>query len=101
MKKASKKPTKKKTDDEHPTTPKMTPTNSKQATKPSTEEISHYISFCFRSDIIKKLKHSSHPHILGTQLFEEETGVKIPLATSRTHLRRWMLIDGKLQPRKD
>ena len=99
MKKASKKSTKK-TDEEHPQTPKIASTNAQQQTKPSTEDISHYISFCFRSDIIKKLKHSSHPHVLGTQLFEEETGVKIPVATSRVHLRRWMLIDGKLQPRK-
>lgn len=68
---------------------------------PSNEEISNYIAFCFRSDILKQLMKSGHPHVLATTLFEKETGIHIPLTTSHIHLRRWMLVGGKLLPVRD
>ena len=73
---------------------------SNKQIKPSSEDISHYVAFCFRSDILKQLKKSKHPHVLATQLYEKETGIHIPLAVSRSNLKRWMLVGNVLKPRK-
>ena len=65
----------------------------------SSEEIMEYVHFCFRSDVIKKLRKTKHPHVLAIQLFKKETGKDIPLKTSHQHLTRWMLSHGQLLPR--
>ena len=65
----------------------------------SSEEIMEYVRFCFRTDIIKQLKHSKQPHILAVSLYKKETGVDFPISASRRHLSRWMLMKGQLIPK--
>ena len=65
----------------------------------STEEIMDYVRFCFRTDIIKQLKHAKQPHVVGTALYKKETGKDFPISASRRHLSRWMLMNGQLLPK--
>ena len=65
----------------------------------SSEEIMHYVKFCFRADILKQLKHAKQVHKTATELYKKEYGKTIPISVSHSHLTRWMIMNGQLVPK--
>ena len=86
---------------QHETTnDKKTNNDDTNGTRPlSSEEIMHYVKFCFRADILKQLKHAKQVHKVATELYKKEYGKTIPISVSHSHLTRWMIMNGQLVPK--
>ena len=68
----------------------------KHSTHLTKSAVRAFATFCLRDDIADQLDKVVRPHQLSVKLYENETGIKIPVSTAYKQYGRWMMINGEL-----